>query len=292
VRRPADGPHPDVDTLSDLDGGVLESTPDEARLRAHVADCAPCADLIGHLRGTRSLLAGLPGVPLPADVAARLDTALAEVAVTPVAGSGGATVLTTRGKRHRLGGAPRRWLPGAGVAAAGVALLLAGAVGLSTFRDHGGNRRVASRATAGGAAGAVAPLRTPVTSGRDYTPATLTAGVVSLLPPRPTRTPSSPPPTPTPPPVALAPNRSAETGTQAALASLHQPAALRACVTELAGTDRITPLAVDFARFQGKPAVVVVLPSKNPAKVQVWVVGPNCRKGQSDLLFYTEPRVA
>jgi hypothetical protein len=36
------------------------------------------------------------------------------------------------------------------------------------------------------------------------------------------------------------------------------------------------PLAVDYARFAGAPALVVVLPAREAGAVDVAVVGPDC----------------
>lgn len=47
------------------------------------------------------------------------------------------------------------------------------------------------------------------------------------------------------------------------------------------------PLALDYARYRGMPALAVVLPDPDPAKVSVFVVGPDCSRNDDDTLFFT-----
>ena len=76
--RPAGPParHPDLDTLADLDAGLLDA-PAAERLTAHVAGCADCTRAVAALGAVRADLAALPAPPLPDAVAARLDATLA-----------------------------------------------------------------------------------------------------------------------------------------------------------------------------------------------------------------------
>jgi hypothetical protein len=44
---------------------------------------------------------------------------------------------------------------------------------------------------------------------------------------------------------------------------------------------------VDVARFRGKPAAVIVLPTPDdPAKVDVWVVGPECSQADAKMDYF------
>jgi hypothetical protein len=55
--------------------------------------------------------------------------------------------------------------------------------------------------------------------------------------------------------------------------------ALAACVANLADGP-VTPLAVDIARFDGKPATIIVLPDpKDPSIVYAYAVSPACAEG-------------
>lgn len=70
-------PHPDVMEIADLTEGIL---PPEraAEVHAHVESCVQCGEVIASLQEIRGLLGGLPEPePMPADVAARIDAALA-----------------------------------------------------------------------------------------------------------------------------------------------------------------------------------------------------------------------
>ncbi|MFF7172093.1 anti-sigma factor family protein [Streptomyces pseudovenezuelae] len=73
--------HPDVAEISDLTEGVL-SPSRTADVRRHLDECELCADVHASLEEIRGLLGTLPGPPrMPADVAGRIDAALAAEAL-------------------------------------------------------------------------------------------------------------------------------------------------------------------------------------------------------------------
>ncbi|MFE4373152.1 hypothetical protein ACFRMN_33940 [Streptomyces sp. NPDC056835] len=73
--------HPDVSEISDLTEGLL-SPSRSADVRRHLDGCALCADVHESLEEIRGLLGTLPGPPrMPADVAGRIDAALAAEAL-------------------------------------------------------------------------------------------------------------------------------------------------------------------------------------------------------------------
>ncbi|WP_308117275.1 anti-sigma factor family protein [Streptomyces fuscigenes] len=73
--------HPDVEEISDLVEGLLPPTR-ALDLRGHLDDCDDCADVHRSLAEIRDLLGTLPGpAPMPADVAQRIDAALAAEAL-------------------------------------------------------------------------------------------------------------------------------------------------------------------------------------------------------------------
>ncbi|MGW9041393.1 anti-sigma factor family protein [Streptomyces lydicus] len=73
--------HPEVSEISDLTDGLL-SPSRAADLRGHLATCALCADVYASLEEIRGLLGTLPGpARMPADVAGRIDAALAAEAL-------------------------------------------------------------------------------------------------------------------------------------------------------------------------------------------------------------------
>ncbi|THA71893.1 hypothetical protein E6P78_04795 [Streptomyces sp. A0958] len=74
--------HPDVSEISDLTEGLLSETR-AAEVRGHTAGCDLCTDVLASLEEIRGLLSDLPAPePMPADVAARIDAALADEART------------------------------------------------------------------------------------------------------------------------------------------------------------------------------------------------------------------
>lgn len=76
--RPVPPPplHPDLDTLADLDAGVLDG-PTAERVSGHVRTCAQCAGALRAMSAVQNDLRALPTPPMPAAVAARLDDVLA-----------------------------------------------------------------------------------------------------------------------------------------------------------------------------------------------------------------------
>ncbi|MEU0167917.1 hypothetical protein ABZ214_21010 [Streptomyces iakyrus] len=78
--------HPDVAEISDLAEGLL-SPPRTTDLRRHLDECELCADVYASLEEIRGLLGTLPGPPrMPADVAGRIDAALAAEALLNAGG--------------------------------------------------------------------------------------------------------------------------------------------------------------------------------------------------------------
>ncbi|MGW0879130.1 anti-sigma factor family protein [Streptomyces sp. NPDC002671] len=84
--------HPDVAEISDLTEGLLPPSR-SAHVRRHLDACELCADVHASLEEIRGMLGTLPGPPrMPADVAGRIDAALAAEALlnatTPEAADG------------------------------------------------------------------------------------------------------------------------------------------------------------------------------------------------------------
>ncbi|MEW1923479.1 hypothetical protein [Streptomyces sp. NPDC088360] len=73
--------HPEVAEISDLTEGLL--TPSRTvDVRRHLDDCTLCADVYDSLEEIRGMLGTLPGPPrMPADIAGRIDAALAAEAL-------------------------------------------------------------------------------------------------------------------------------------------------------------------------------------------------------------------
>jgi hypothetical protein len=259
----------DLDRLADYVGGALDGTPDAEAVRELVSSDDAWAEAYASLVAADALvrveLRALGGlVPVPVDVVKRLDRALAQPAVPT------ATV-------HRLD-ARHRWRKAAiGLSAAAAAIVI---IGLATVGVLRGMHGVASSDSAG-STGAMAPQKAAgappqvLTSDRDYSAATLgQVGRPSTLSGQGLAGPES------------------DTGTGTAprtdnlagpLARLTDPTARESCLTAIVGEYGGQVSTVDFARFNGTPALVAVVTGSARAPGARWivVVGPACGEGSS-----------
>ncbi|MDQ6649800.1 MAG: hypothetical protein M3Z02_06750 [Actinomycetota bacterium] len=277
--EPASGgmAHPGLDALADYDAGALDAGRSRAT-RGHVDGCAPCRESLSALAATRAELGSLAAPSMPADVAERIHSALSEAASsqalpTPV------TMLPERQHRRRF--------TVAGSAAAAVVLLFAGAVVFGATRGQSASHpSTASKAAAPGMPAVVSA------TGRDYSRAALPEAVPGLLHPL-----GRAAGAPLPSPQGAAPQPGPVTGSNAAVAPdphaldrLRNPVALRACLTELSGAATVQALALDYAAFEGEPALVVVLPGSGTVPVaipraDVYVVGPGCAPNDAQIRY-------
>jgi hypothetical protein len=264
----------------------------------------------------RALLAALrdADVPMPDDVWTRLAAVIAEEQRTALASGAPAaaaapdddavvpglapvTVLPTAEERAaRPSRSALRWVLGAAAAfvvvggAYGVMHGITGSTGIST-----------SAGAASTAPEAASDAGTVVTtSGTAYTTSGLQSQARALVastvgrsaafgqkdqstpvPPAATQVPGTatqPLPTASPSDVGAPATRSGATLTAERLAALMpRDAALTRCIDELSGVPGTRPVAIDVGTFNGKPALVVVLPSTDdPASLDVIVVPVNC----------------
>jgi hypothetical protein len=262
--------HLDPEVLAEFRAGLIAGRR-AAALAAHLAGCDRCAALDTGLTEVSALLATVPPPTLPADVANRLDIVLA------------AEVANRQNYPERAVAPPSRarrtdgWLSGwfAGnrrflrVLAPTAAVVLAGVgYGLSQI---GGNPAPVSAAApaqralpAGEAKTAPNPhsVREGTEAGRassgvmvsetNYLPGTFSKQI------------------------------------EAALAAVHEPVPAPAAYGQLAAcvqhvTDGATPvLLVQSARYQGRPATVIVV--SRPSGDTAWAVGSGCSATSEDLL--------
>lgn len=282
---PAAG-HLDLDALAELEEGLAEPTA-AAAARAHLEACSECRALLSRLRTTRALLSALPPEPMPADVAARVEAAVrhgAEVA---------APTVVPLGRRRKVWSSPA--VAGGAAAAAVVALLAALIAGNVIHRHHNGPSDASTTAGSRSRSAVSNPAQIKRwATGRDYTAATIATFVPSLV--------TGTPPSATPPLAGASTSPGpAQAGTPATGAAQSpsfsqdelraSPQALQACGQILAGGVSTVPVAVDFARFNGKPAVIFVLPAiGHPTDLDVWVVRSACSAASLDLYFQRVPR--
>ncbi|MDX6202288.1 MAG: hypothetical protein QOJ83_1788 [Frankiales bacterium] len=307
-----DASHLGLETIADLDEGLLSRTDAEAA-REHLAGCARCQDDQAALATVREALAGERELAMPDDVADRIFGVIA--ALPPLTAAPATAAVTTLPAPRRPGGgnpAAKPVLVALGAAAA-IALLVLGAVTLS--HSSSSSEKAASAAGTGAAS---VPIRH---SGRDYDTAGLGNEALSLLP---GGTPyngsagttsaaasaaaasAGAPVSAAAPPAAgttaagstpagpaasggsaatsaatRAPDRSsAPTGPRSAAATTDPLAALRvdgaaqACLMTFEPRSG-TPLAIDFATLAGKPAVIGVFTDPDRSDLlRVVAVGP------------------
>lgn len=288
--------HLDLDALTDLLAEAGEGGNDAERsARGHLSTCAACADQLREVEAAQTLvtasLASLPAPVMPPEVAARLTAALAaEPAVAPraapsAAPSATATATVTPLDRRRR--TPRAWLP---AVAASVVLVGGGLLGYSLLADPRGDEPNATAALDSSAERNSALVRSA--SGLDYADA---AAVASALPGVLTGTvgESARSKAAGPTPAAPAPAPPADAGAAQSAADpldrLRDPAGLASCLVALLPPEEpdVRPLALDYARYEGAPALAVVLPDPDPTKVSIFVVGPDCSQADDDTLFFT-----
>ncbi len=123
--------HPDVVDLAEYAEGTLD-TSRQAAVDQHVRECADCTGTLADLAGLPETLAQVPVPPLPAEVADRLDRAIAAEASARTAGpsaSPDSTVVPMRPKR--------RWLTPVLAAAAVVGVIGLAVPVLNSASDSG-----------------------------------------------------------------------------------------------------------------------------------------------------------
>ncbi|MEU4621180.1 hypothetical protein AB0G04_14535 [Actinoplanes sp. NPDC023801] len=293
----------DIDLLADYVGGALDGTPDEERVAGLVATDAAWRAAYEALEpgmiAVGAVLREFDPEPMPDDLAARLDALfrpgpaekeLALLRTTP-AEKKPALLRTTPAEEPallRTGPAEeesaepvpakvvdldsarrrRRWAAPIAVAAAVAAFA---GVGVTSFLESDAMDKAQTAAGAGSAANSDAEVMTGTTavdgvttrSGTDYTSGTLANAAGKQ-----TRTSSSMD--------SPAPAAGEEPMSVFSLDRLDSPAALAECVAAISRQNGglLSVELVDYARFEGSPAVIVRFSAANGT--WVWAVGPEC----------------
>ncbi|SDM60292.1 anti-sigma factor [Streptomyces wuyuanensis] len=275
--------HPDVSEIADLTEGVLPPTR-QAAVRRHLEGCELCSDVRASLEEIRGLLGTLPGPQrMPADIAGRIDAALAAEALLDATAPDDEPINVSREtesapqpsepRSDRPSGHARASTgPGRGPSSRRrrrvtlvTAAFSAAAVGLSALllQTFGGTSGDTSEKKADTAASAVS-------GGHDFTAATLPARVDSLLS-------SSGTPKDSGSWTATGPRVEKDASVGAEATPLRSPAVpVPPCIQK--GTGRTdAAIAVDKGTFEGTPAFLVVLPhSEDASRVQAYVVAATC----------------
>ena len=251
----------DLDRLADYTAGLLEQR-ERDRVDELIATDPAWRDAHAALLAAQPrldvALAGLSAERLPVDVAAQLDAALVRE---------GEPADTRTPVKARRGW--RRLLVSTAAAAAVLVAVFGGIVVLS---NSGGPAGTSTNSGGGAALSAPSPAEgladagpgTVLRSGTDYTPQNLSSALGAGQA-KDTAT----------GPHAAAPNAAPNApGGDGDLARLDDPQALRGCLAAIVARHGGTPSVVDFARFQGRPALVVVLVTG--AAHRIVVAGPAC----------------
>jgi hypothetical protein len=241
-----------------------------------------------------------PGAPVGPTLLADADLAATDLAATDLAATGSPRIpgqphaerhlvavpggkRTTDGDRDTAAARRRRrWSRLAGPVAVAAAVTVLGGFGVSRLLGTGVDTQKAGAPDAGAPAGssAAAPgsgeqprallgpaVERPLASGTDYTAGTLAATVDDLAG-------RSTPATKAGPAAAEGGRLQASGG----LGRLTDRAALTACLDAVAGEHAGGPIAVellDYAAFDGNPALVILFTDRSPAR-WAWVTGPEC----------------
>jgi hypothetical protein len=253
----------DLDRLADYTAGLLDQR-ERDRVDELIATDPQWRDAHAALLAAQprldTALAGLSAERLPVEVATQLDAALVRE---------GQPADTRTPARARRGW--RRLLVSTAAAAAALVAVFGGIVVLSnsggpassTNSGQGGGAALSAPSPAEGLADA-APA-TVLHTGTDYTPQNLSAALGAGQGRKDAATAPRP----------AAPNGAQNApGGDGALARLDDPQALRGCLAAIVAQHGGTPSAVDYARFQGRPALIVVLATGDAHRIVV--AGPAC----------------
>jgi hypothetical protein len=288
--------HVDAESLALCAEGLLSRRRSE-RIRSHVASCPGCAAAQARLTEVPALLAHVPPPPLPPGIAARLDAALSaetarRAAPDPGAVPGQAAPAPPAGTppRHRAGRprGPRLRMPVAArlLAAAGV-LVVAGGVGYAVSQSSSSPSTSSSSpagpaAVPGGAARPDSPSAasgagpeigggvqfTVRRSGTPYRKTTLAAQARTLL-------------------AAPSAGLNSPGKGSGGLARRAPGLALTGCVDKVAGLKAVQAgevKLVDQARFEGRPATVIVVQATSAQPGTVYAAGAGCSAARADIL--------
>jgi hypothetical protein len=279
----------DIDLLADYIGGALAGTPTESAVAARIADDPAWQTAYDSLSASMAFvgaeLSRLDTEPMPADLAARLDTMFRSADGATTASESPPALALVRGnvavddgstpvpkKIAKRAGRRLRFATPIAIAAGVVAFIGFGmdyVAGRNAERTSDSAAPAAARPESAGDSTRSAPLAGPkvLASGTDYTLGTLARETAVPL----TAPGSEPSSTRTSSPELMT------TAEEPELQRLAAMPALQDCLNEIerenvGGT--ISVQSVDYARFDGLPAVVVRFTAANGRVA--WASGPSC----------------
>jgi anti-sigma factor RsiW len=271
--------HLEYETLADLAEGLLDDEP-AAAATAHLEQCAECRDRSAELVEVSRLLAEVPVPPMPAELAGRIDAAIAAEA----AATSDVTSLTSRRERRHL-----RVLS---AAAAGVLVVGGGAMLARTAM----NSPISSEAS---------KAQSPAQPAQERNDRAVTSGADRASPNAAPSAPSAPSAPESQIRSAAEEYAIATSGTDYRAATLGSQVAaelrrnhvmshpagtsaqrLTGCVHRVAANQR--PLLVDVAEYEGRPATIIALPGDRADRLDVWIVGPSCSATAPDVIEHAQ----
>jgi hypothetical protein len=293
--------HATIDQLASLAADAL-SPRKAARISAHVTRCDQCTHVTRQLDAVPVTLASAQYPPMPATLTIQIEAALRVEATQRLsampATEGGRGDLPAR---HRRGAARRGWhLPGLSVAATrlvaaagALAIVAGGSYELASHASHGPTASSVAGSAAAPATGQQMSLGPRVTYGQpgalhtinavqsssNFLPAKLTTQAVAAIHAAKAKHISASQPTFSSPGASRA--QSSSSGVSAAPSS-GIASRLAACINLIAPGR--TVLLVDIAKFDGKPATIIVIASLAASPAEAWVVGSTCSAASKDIL--------
>jgi len=313
--------HIRADKLARYRAGDL-GTRESARVRAHLAGCARCTATADDLAAVSTFLASVPAPPMPDDITARIEAALAAEAASraaaPAVPAARAPVPAAPGRNGGTRRAAVRankiwsadWLrsPVALRVAAGaaVAVVVLGG-GFAAIRlagssspeaTSGAGSSSASSSTSGGGSGTAAqgsreaapevkpaPTLTYQAGGQSR-PFTVLTSSANLGPGNLGREIGRlvPGGASAPEPASATPAPTAISGgrERAVATPGFAPAQLEACVTRVADGGQVR--LVTLGRYQDQRAAVIVVSPAGGGPARIWVVGTGCSAASSDVI--------
>jgi hypothetical protein len=284
--------------MLDLDGLKPRKA---AKVRTHVAGCSRCTQLTSQMSAVPTTLASVSYPAMPEQLTNRLDTALATESANRLA-SAPATEASRRDLPARSRRAPKRdgrKLPGFSVratrlVAAGSAVVIVGIGGFAIASNVGGNAPAASSSGSVAAPSAQAQMMTPgadvhygeptstksvqmVDSNTNFTKANFGAEADAAVRGAKLRGTLGGQANAGPAPTSRANSPNGASGSSAP--GVSQQAS---CLDGVAGNR--TVLLMDQAKFDGKPATIIVTAQTAAHDSEVWAVGPSCSASHPDVL--------
>jgi len=312
--------HIRADKLAGYRAGDL-GTRESARVRAHLDGCARCTAAADDLAAVSTFLASVPAPPMPDDITARIEAALAAEAASraaspavpaargPVPAAPGRDGVTrraaARNPKIRSGGWLRSPVTLRVAAGAAVAIVVLGGgfaairlAGSSGTAETSGSSAAQGSGTSAGSSAAGATAQSPNAAAPAAVPApTLTYRAGGRSRPFTVLTSSA-----DLGPGSLArevgrlvlggrtgaqqgtiasPGPSAERSTASGIPGF-APATLEGCVTRVADGGHVR--LVQTGRYQGEQAVIIAVSPAGGGPVRIWVVGTGCSATSSDVI--------